>query len=50
MFINIWQNLDAIAEDVFVAEAIVWCLTIIWSPTHVTRLKVAPDMAEPIEN
>ena len=57
---NFWQSVDAIMEDVPVTETIVWCQnidlkTIIFqcsknygSPTRVTRLKVAPNMADPI--
>ena len=53
---NFWQSV--ILEDVPVAETIVWCYninlkTIIFqlsknygSPTRVTRLKVAPNMAD----
>ena len=51
---------DAISEDVSVNEIITWCLTINseaiifqcskndGSPTRVTRLKVEPNMADPI--
>ena len=54
------QRFDAILEDVSVTETIVWCYiinlkTIIFqcsknygTPTRVTRLKVAPNMADPI--
>ena len=57
---NFWQSNDAILEDVSVTETIVWCQninskTIIFqcsknygSLTRVTRLKVAPIMADPI--
>ena len=57
---NFWQSVDAILEDVPVTETIVWCKnidskTIIFqcsknygTPTRVTRLKVAPNMADPI--
>ena len=57
---NFWQSLDAILEDVSVTEAIVWCYninskTIIFqcsknygTPTRVTKLKVASNMADPI--
>ena len=57
-----WQNVDAILEDVSVTKTIVWCWTIniktiifqcsknYGSPTRtrVSRLKVAPNMADPI--
>ena len=55
-----WQSLDAILEEVTVAKTIIWCSTInkktsifqcfknYISPTHVTRLKVAVSMADPI--
>ena len=57
---HFWQSVDAILEDVSVAKTIVWYLTINLetiifqcsktngSPTSVTRLKVAPNMADPI--
>ena len=57
---HFWQSVDAILEDVPVTETIVWCLTnnlkpIIFqgsknygSPTRVTRLKFALNMADPI--
>ena len=60
---HFWQSVDAILEDVYhiyVTETItVWCQTInlmavmfqcsqnYGSPTRVTRLKVAPNMADP---
>ena len=55
-----WQSVDAILKDVYVTEAIVWCSTMnsktiilqcsknYGSPTLVTRLKVAPNMVDPI--
>ena len=57
---NFWQSADAILEYVSVTKTIVWCLninskTIIFqcsksygSSTRVTRLKVAPNIADPI--
>ena len=57
---HFWHSVDAILEDISVTETIVWCQninskTIIFhcsknysSPTRVTRLKVAPNMADPI--
>ena len=57
---HFWQSVDAILEDVYVTETIVWCETINlktiifqWSknyrsPTRVTRLKVAPNTADTI--
>ena len=61
-FINFfWQRVDAILEDVPVAKIIFLCLTInlkviifrvfkknYGTATLVTRLKVAPNMADPI--
>ena len=56
---HFWQSVDAILDDVSVIEKIVWCQTINLktiifqcsknydSPTRVTRLKLAPDMADP---
>ena len=56
---NFWQSVHVILENVSVTETIVWCLTInlktiifqcsknYGSPTHITRLKVAPNMADP---
>ena len=55
-----WQSVDAILEGVSVTETIVWCEiinlnTIIFecsknyiSSTPATRLKIAPNMADPI--
>ena len=55
-----WQSADNILDDVSVTKIIVWCLTINlktiifqWSKTYgsltrVTRLKVAPNMVDPI--
>ena len=55
-----WQRIDAILEDVSGDEAVVECLTINFkttifhhskyygSPTRVTKLKVASNMADPI--
>ena len=53
-----WQSVDAILEDVSVAETIVQCWTITFQTiiiqcskitiAPVTRLKVAPNMADPI--
>ena len=58
MFNHFWQSVDAIVEDVSVAETIhnllISRLTIFQcsknygSPTRVTSLKVAPNMADPI--
>ena len=57
---HFWQSVDAILEDVSVIETIVWwhiinikttifkCSKHYGSPTLVTRLKVAPNMADPI--
>ena len=57
---HFWQSVDAISEDVPVTEIIVWWLninlkTLIFqcsknygSPTRVTRLKVASNIANPI--
>ena len=57
---HFWQRVDAILEDVSVTETIVRCQTInlntiifqssenYGSPTSVTRLNVAPNMADPI--
>ena len=57
---HFWQSVDAILEDVSVTETIVRCLifnlkSIIFqyskkygNPTRVTRLKVAPNMENPI--
>ena len=57
---HFWQHVDAILEDVSVTEAIFWCWninvkTIIFqcsnnddSPTRVTELNVAPNIADPI--
>ena len=57
-----WQSIDAILKDVSVTETIIWCLTInlkttifqcsknYGSPTRVTRLKVAPNMSNPIKD
>ena len=57
---HFWQSVNAILEDVSVTKTIVLCLTIILktiifqysknygSPTPVTRLKVASNMADPI--
>ena len=57
---HFWQSADAILEDVSVAETIVQCKNINFqttifqcsknysSLTRVTRLKVAPNMADPI--
>ena len=57
---NFWQSVDAILEDVSKTETIVWCLDInsktaifqcsknYGTQTRVTRLKVAPNMANPI--
>ena len=61
---HFWQSFDAILEDVSVTETTVWCSTInsktiifqcskshgspIRSQTRVTRLKVAPNMVDPI--
>ena len=57
---NFWQSVDAILEDVSATETIVWCQninskTIIFqcpkkhgTTTSVTRLKVAPNMVDPI--
>ena len=60
---HFWQSVDAILKDGYVTETVVWCKNIIFlvyrlstfkssknygSPTHVTRLKVAPNMAGPI--
>ena len=59
MISNFWQSVDAILEDVSVTETIVWCLSInlkafifqcskkYGTLTLVTRLKVAPNMADP---
>ena len=51
---HVWQSVDAIFEDVSVTETIVWflnttifyCFKKYFSPTRVTRLKVAPNMAD----
>ena len=57
-----WQSIYAILEDVSVAETLVECYTINLkttifqrskndgSPTRETRLKVAPNMVDPISN
>ena len=57
---HFWQRFDAILEDISVAEIIVQCKTIILktitfqcaknygSQTLVTKLKIAPNMADPI--
>ena len=57
---HFWQRFEAILEDVPVTETIVWCLTIklktiifqcsknYSSLTRVTRLKIAPNMTNPI--
>ena len=57
---HFWQSVDAILKDVSVTETIVWCLTINLkpiifqcsknndSPIRVTRLKVVPNMVDPI--
>ena len=59
-FPHFWQSADAILEHVSVAESIVYCWNIKFqttifqrsknyvSLTRVTRLKVAPNMADPI--
>ena len=56
---HFWQSVDAILEDVFVAESIIQCSTINLkitifqcsknydSPTRITRLKAALNMADP---
>ena len=57
---HIWQSVDAILEDVSASETVIWCLNInlktiilqpsknYGSPTRVTTLKLAPNMADPI--
>ena len=52
---NFWQDVDAILEEVSVTETIINSKTIVFqcsqsygTPTRVTRLKVAPNMADPI--
>ena len=57
---HFWQSVDAILDDVSVTETIVWRQTIdlktiifqcsknYGNPTRVTRLKLAPKMADPI--
>ena len=57
---HFWQGVDAILKDVYVTETIFSHLTIdlktkifrcsknYRSPTRATRLKVAPNMADPI--
>ena len=55
-----WESVDPILKDVSVTKVIFGCLSINWktiffhssniygSTTRVTRLKVAPNMADPI--
>ena len=57
---HFWQSVDTILEEVSVTETIVWCQTINLQtticqcsknygiPTPVTRLKVVPNIANPI--
>ena len=57
---HFWQSVGAILENVSVIETTIWCWninlkSIIFqcsknydSPTRVTRLKVAPSMADPV--
>ena len=60
MVYHFWQSIDAILEDVSVTEELFNAELLIWglpyfsvhknylSPTRVTRLNVAPNMADPI--
>ena len=60
MINHFWQSVDAILKDVSVNETIVWyqtsnletitfqCSKFYGSPIHVTRLKIEPNMADPI--